>query len=44
LDLPATDIAARLSTWKPPAPKATHGVLAKYARLVSSAAVGAVTE
>jgi dihydroxy-acid dehydratase len=44
LELPAAEIAARLAAWKPPAPKATRGVLAKYARLVSSAAVGAVTE
>jgi dihydroxy-acid dehydratase len=43
LDVPAAEIAARLSRWKAPAPKATRGVLAKYARLVSSASEGAVT-
>ncbi len=34
----------RLRKWKPPAPKATRGLLAKYARLVSSASEGAVTD
>jgi len=33
----------RLSEWTGPAPRYTTGVLAKYARLVSSAATGAVT-
>jgi dihydroxy-acid dehydratase len=33
----------RLSEWKGPAPRYTSGVLAKYARLVSSASTGAVT-
>jgi dihydroxy-acid dehydratase len=43
LDVPAAEIAARKKAWTAPAPKATVGVLAKYARLVSSAAEGAVT-
>jgi dihydroxy-acid dehydratase len=43
LDVPAAEIAARQKAWTAPAPKATVGVLAKYARLVSSAAEGAVT-
>jgi dihydroxy-acid dehydratase len=33
----------RMAEWKGPAPRYTSGVLAKYARLVSSAATGAVT-
>ena len=33
----------RLAAWRGPAPRYTTGVLAKYARLVSSAATGAVT-
>jgi dihydroxy-acid dehydratase len=33
----------RLEEWRRPAPRYTSGVLAKYARLVSSAATGAVT-
>ena len=43
LDVPADEVARRLKSWKAPAPKATRGVLAKYARLVSSASQGAVT-
>jgi dihydroxy-acid dehydratase len=34
----------RLRAWTPPAPKADRGLLAKYARLVSSASAGAVTD
>ncbi len=37
------DLAARLAAWQPPAPRYATGVMAKYARLVSSAAHGAVT-
>jgi len=45
LDVELTDaeIQKRLSSWKPPAPRFTSGVMAKYALLVSSAAIGAVT-
>jgi dihydroxy-acid dehydratase len=38
------EIARRLEKWKQPAPRYTRGVLAKYARLVSSASLGAVTD
>jgi dihydroxy-acid dehydratase len=41
--LPDTEIAARLDRWKEPRPRFATGVMAKYARLVSSAATGAVT-
>jgi dihydroxy-acid dehydratase len=37
------EVQRRLSTWKPPAPRFTRGVMAKYALLVSSSSVGAVT-
>jgi len=37
------EIQGRLAEWRPPAPNYTTGVMAKYARLVSSAAKGAVT-
>jgi dihydroxy-acid dehydratase len=37
------ELRARLEEWSPPAPHYTHGTLAKYAKLVSSASVGAVT-
>ncbi len=43
VELPAPEIAARLKAWKAPAPRYTSGVMAKYARLVSSAAEGAIT-
>ncbi len=44
LDLPASAIKARLRAWKARKPRETRGVLAKYARLVSSASEGAVTD
>ena len=44
LDIPAAEIKARLKKWSPPKPRYTRGVLAKYARLVSSAHLGAVTD
>jgi dihydroxy-acid dehydratase len=38
------EMKARLAKWTPPPPRYTHGVFAKYARSVSSAAKGAVSE
>jgi dihydroxy-acid dehydratase len=43
LDVSATEIRKRLAGWKAPAPRYTKGVLAKYALLVSSSSLGAVT-
>ena len=43
LDLAPADLAARLRQWSAPKPRHTTGVMSKYARLVSSAADGAVT-
>jgi dihydroxy-acid dehydratase len=43
VELSDDEIAARLRDWKPPAPRYTSGVFAKYAALVSSASEGAVT-
>ena len=37
-------IAQRRARWKAPAPRYTRGVMAKYARLVSTASRGAVTD
>ena len=37
-------IAQRKAAWKKPAPKATNGVLFKYAKLVKTAAEGCVTD
>ncbi len=44
LEVPATEIAARLAAWTQPAPRYARGVLAKYARVVAPASVGAVTD
>jgi len=44
LDVSEAEIARRRAAWKPPAPRYTHGVLAKYAKLVASASLGAVTD
>jgi dihydroxy-acid dehydratase len=43
LDVDAAEIAARLTEWRALPPRFTTGVMAKYARLVSSAAQGATT-
>ena len=44
LDVSKADIAARLAKWKAPKPNYTRGVLAKYAKHVSTASLGAVTD
>jgi dihydroxy-acid dehydratase len=44
LELPAKTLATRRRQWKQPKPRFTGGVLAKYARVVSSAHLGAVTD
>jgi dihydroxy-acid dehydratase len=44
LDVPAQELARRRAAWKPRPSSYTGGVLAKYARLVSSASLGAVTD
>jgi len=41
--IPAEELKARLSRWKAPTPRYQTGVMAKYAKLVSSASEGAVT-
>jgi dihydroxy-acid dehydratase len=43
VELSDDEIRARLAAWTPPPLRYTTGVLAKYARLVSSASTGAVT-
>ena len=42
--LSAAELKRRARTWKAPKPRYKRGVLAKYARLVSSASEGAVTD
>ncbi len=44
LDIPKAEIETRLAKWKAPAPTYTRGVLAKYAKQVSTASLGAVTD
>jgi dihydroxy-acid dehydratase len=44
LDIKDKELKARLKDWKQPKPRYTRGVLAKYAKLVSSASEGAVTD
>ncbi len=43
VDLSEQEIRSRLSQWKAPKPRYESGVMAKYAKLVSSASEGAVT-
>jgi dihydroxy-acid dehydratase len=43
VELSAAEIQKRLASWKPPAPRFTSGVMAKYALLVSSSSLGAIT-
>jgi dihydroxy-acid dehydratase len=44
LNVPAGELEGRRAAWQPPAARYTRGVLAKYARLVSSSSLGAVTD
>jgi dihydroxy-acid dehydratase len=44
LNISDEELARRRANWQPPAPRYTKGVLAKYAKLVSSSSVGAVTD
>jgi len=44
LDVPEAELQRRRAEWRPPRPRYTMGVLAKYARLVSSSSLGAVTD
>ena len=44
VDLSDEELMRRCAAWQQPAPRYTRGVLAKYARTVSSASTGAVTD
>ena len=44
LNLSNHELTRRLQAWSPPPPRCNTGVLAKYAKQVSSASVGAVTD
>jgi dihydroxy-acid dehydratase len=44
LNVSEEELGKRRSAWTPPAPRYTRGVLAKYAKLVSTSSLGAVTD
>jgi dihydroxy-acid dehydratase len=44
LNVPDEEIASRRAVWQPPVPRYRRGVLAKYAKLVSTSSRGAVTD
>ena len=44
LNVPQEELEKRRTTWQPPTPRYTQGVLAKYAKLVSTSSLGAVTD
>ena len=44
LNVSDDELTTRRANWKPPAPRYTKGVLAKYAKLVSTSSKGAVTD
>jgi dihydroxy-acid dehydratase len=44
LNVQEDELARRRANWQPPQPRYTRGVMAKYARLVSTASQGAVTD
>ena len=44
LNVDDAEIARRRAAWRPPAPRYTKGLLAKYAKLVSTATRGAITD
>jgi len=44
LNVPAKELAARRKKWKPPKPRYTRGLMAKYMKLVSTASLGAITD
>ena len=43
VDITDAEIQRRLASWRAPAPRYTNGVMAKYALLVSSSSLGAIT-
>jgi len=43
VEISDAEIQKRLAAWKAPKPRYTHGVFAKYAALVSSSSLGAIT-
>ena len=44
LNVADEELARRKAAWQPPKPRYTRGVIAKYAKLVSTSSLGAVTD
>jgi dihydroxy-acid dehydratase len=44
LNVSEEELNRRRATWQPPKPRYTKGILGKYAKLVSSSSLGAVTD
>jgi len=44
LNVPEAELGRRRASWRPPVARYQTGVLAKYARVVSSSSLGAVTD
>jgi dihydroxy-acid dehydratase len=44
LNIPSDELERRRKAWTPPKPRYTRGVLAKYAKVVSSSSLGAITD
>ncbi|HEX7272761.1 MAG TPA: dihydroxy-acid dehydratase [Casimicrobiaceae bacterium] len=44
LNVAEAELARRRAQWKPPPPRYTSGLLAKYMKLVSTASIGAITD
>jgi dihydroxy-acid dehydratase len=44
LNVSDAEVARRRANWRPPKPRYTRGVMAKYVRLVSTASKGAITD
>ena len=44
IEISDEELKQRLDAWKKPKPKVKRGVLAKYAKMVNSASLGAVTD
>lgn len=44
LNVPEEELTRRRAIWNPPQPRYTRGILGKYAKLVSSSSIGAVTD
>ena len=44
LNVSEPELARRRARWKPPPPRYTQGVMAKYMKLVSTASIGAITD